>query len=50
MTQRDRELLEIACESTFRSTIKRLMSQAESEECRSRLESLLRAPEMVWED
>ena len=50
MTQKDRELLEIAYSTTYRSTIKRLMAKAETEECHDALRNILRDRETEWED
>jgi hypothetical protein len=50
MTENDRQLIEKAYESTYRSTIKRLMAKAETEECREALHHLMNDPETEWED
>ena len=50
MTEKDKELIEQAYETTYRSTIKRLMMQAETEECREALHHIMYDPEIEWED
>ena len=50
MTTKDKELIEIAYTATYQSTIKRLMAQAETEECREALHYILCDPEREWED
>lgn len=50
MTAKDRELLEQAYETTYRSTFRRLMLEAETEECREAIHHIMCDGEIEWED
>lgn len=49
MTQKDKELIEQAYETTYRSTIKRLITEAETAECREALHYIMMS-DNEWED
>ena len=50
MTAKDRELLEQAYETTYRSTFRRLMIESETEECRMAIHNIMRSREVELED
>lgn len=50
MTEKDKERIDEAYSTTYRSTIKRLMMEADTEECREALHHMLCDPDMEWED
>lgn len=50
MTAKDRELLEQAYETTYRSRFRRLIIEAESEECRMAIHNIMRSREVELED
>ena len=50
MTKKDKELLEQAYETTYRSTFRRLIMEAETEECREAIHSLMCDREIELED
>lgn len=50
MTTKDRELLEQAYETTYRSTFRRLMLEAETEECREAIHHIMCDRETELED
>lgn len=50
MTEQDKERIEEAYSTTYRSTITRLICEADTDECRERLLGFLHDPEMQWED
>lgn len=50
MTQRDLELIDEAYSTTYRSTIRELIKEADTEECRKILRNLLDDIELTWED
>lgn len=50
MTELDKERIEEAYSTTYRSAIKRLICEADTDECRERLLGFLHDPEMQWED
>ena len=50
MTEKDKKLIEEAYSTTYRSSIRRLMAQAETEECREALHHLMCDTEVEWED
>ena len=49
MTQQDKERIEEACSTTYRSTIKRLICEADTDECRERLHEIMHS-DNNWED
>lgn len=42
MTNKDFDLLDEAMETTYKSTIRRLIEQADTEECKERLRDIMR--------
>ena len=50
MTTKDKELIEQAYETTYRSTFRRLMIEAETEECREAIHSIMCDREIELED
>lgn len=50
MTAKDRELLEQAYETSYHSTFRKLMIEAESEECRMAIHNIMRSREVELED
>ena len=50
MTEMDKQRIEEAYSSTYRSTITRLICEADTDECRERLVGFLHDPEMQLED
>lgn len=50
MTQRDYELIEQAHETTYRSTFRRLMIEADTEECREAIHHIMCDRELELED
>ena len=50
MTKKDRELLEQAYETTYRSTFRRLIMEADTEECREAIHSIMCDREIELED
>lgn len=50
MSEKDRELIEMAYETTYKDSIREYIKQAESDECRKRLQRLLNNREIEWED
>lgn len=50
MSEKDLELLEEAYSTTYRSTIRRLINDAESEELRGILRGMLNDKSNRWED
>lgn len=50
MTEKDRELLEQAYKTTYRSTFRRLIMEADTEECRMAIHNIMRSREVELED
>ena len=50
MTQKDLSLLEQAYETTYRSTFRRLIMEADTEECREAIHNIMRSREVELED
>lgn len=50
MSEKDKERIEEAYSTTYRSTIRRLICEADTDECREALHHLLNDPETEWED
>lgn len=50
MTEKDKELLEQAYETTYMSTFRRLIMEADTEECREAIHQIMCDREMEMED
>lgn len=50
MTEHDERLLDLATSTTYRSSIREYIEQAETEECRRELREILDDPCIEWED
>lgn len=50
MSEKDRELIEMAYETTYKSSIRKYIEQAESAECRKRLQRILESRDVGWEE
>lgn len=50
MSEKDRELIEMAYETTYKDSICKYIEQAESAECRKRLQRILESRDVGWEE
>lgn len=50
MTDKDLELIDLAESTTYRSTILRYIDEADTDECRNILKSILDESETIWEE
>ena len=50
MSENDRKLIEMAYETTYKSSIRKYIQQAETDECRKRLQRILESRDIGWEE
>ena len=50
LTPNDEELIDLAYSTTYRSSIRKMMDEADTSQCRESLQGILDDPEMEWED
>lgn len=49
MTDNDLELIELASSTSYRDTIYKYIEEADTDECRDILRSILENPDIIWE-
>lgn len=50
LTPNDEELIELAYSTTYRSSIRKMLNEADTSRCREILQRIMDDPEIEWED
>ena len=50
LSAKDEELIEMAYSTTYRSSIRKMMNECESERAKAILKRIMENPDMEWED